>query len=360
VGSPDITEFPSIKEGIGLLNRRHGVLLRVVIGAAVLLLTCVFLWWLVSPNTPEQKTAFIQTIGTMVGGSALLFGLYFTARNLQVNREGQITERFTHAIDQLGSEKLEIRVGGIYALERIARDSERDHWPIMEVLAAYVTSHAPRRPEEDPGGEENAEVPRLRNFDPTSLAPDIQAIVTVLRRRTRYYRHWEPGREPERLNLSGANLSGADFPRAHLNRAHLKRVDLSVALLAEANLSEADLRGAKLYRANLLLADLSQADLSEADIRGAKLYQADLGEADLRGADLRGADLRGVDLRSANFREADLRGADLSGADVSAHPIGSERYGITQEQLEQAIGDKTTLLPDHLKRPAHWGAKTDE
>jgi hypothetical protein len=43
-----------------VLNREHGVLLRVVIGAAVLLLTCVFLWWVVSPNTPEQKTGFIR------------------------------------------------------------------------------------------------------------------------------------------------------------------------------------------------------------------------------------------------------------------------------------------------------------
>jgi hypothetical protein len=46
------------------------------------------------------------------------------------NREGQITERFTSVIDQLGkaankgSKLFEIRVGGIYALERIARESD--------------------------------------------------------------------------------------------------------------------------------------------------------------------------------------------------------------------------------------------
>ena len=51
---------------------------------------------------------------------------------LSLTRQGQITERFTRAIDQLGHARTEIRLGGIYALERIARESEEDHWPIME------------------------------------------------------------------------------------------------------------------------------------------------------------------------------------------------------------------------------------
>src|SRR5215208_1920659 len=55
------------------------------------------------------------------------------SEDLRQAEQGQITERFTRAIDQLGSEKLEIRLGGIYALERIAKDSPRDHLQILEV-----------------------------------------------------------------------------------------------------------------------------------------------------------------------------------------------------------------------------------
>ncbi len=54
----------------------------------------------------------------MVGGGILLFGAAWT---LHLNREGQITHRFTRVIDQLGQtgdEKLDVRLGGIYALER--------------------------------------------------------------------------------------------------------------------------------------------------------------------------------------------------------------------------------------------------
>src|SRR5262245_35597990 len=63
---------------------------------------------------------------------------------LNVGQQGQITERFTKAIEQLGDkERLMVRLGGIYALERIAKDSASDHWSVMEVLTAFVREQAP-------------------------------------------------------------------------------------------------------------------------------------------------------------------------------------------------------------------------
>jgi uncharacterized protein YjbI with pentapeptide repeats len=343
-----------------VLNREHGVLLRVVIGAAVLSLTCVFLWWLVGPNTPEQKTAFIQTMGTIVGGSALLFGLYFTARNLQVSREGQITERYTHAIDQLGTDKLEVRLGGIYALERIARDSERDHWPIMEVLTTYVREHAVQRPGEGPQvriGETFDASPERTGGPSPAPEPEIQAIMTVLGRRTRYFGEGEP--EPLDLhltNLAGANLEDANLREANLGGAYLRVARLLGAHLEGAYLLRANLDRAHLDRAHLEEAHLEQARLWYATLQGAFLQRAYLQRADLREANLQGANLHG-----ANLQETHLYGASLEGADLREPlRIDGKYYGITQEQLEQAIGDKTTLLPDHLKRPAHWGVKIDD
>ena len=133
-----------------------------VLGTAVLLLLFLFLWkvpqWQVARIAGEKdrlatESGFRQTLVQLVGGVALLGGLYFTAQTLRTSQEtlrvnqktlettqqGQITERFTKAIEQLGDkERLMVRLGGIYALERIARDSESDHWAVMEVLTAFV------------------------------------------------------------------------------------------------------------------------------------------------------------------------------------------------------------------------------
>jgi hypothetical protein len=154
---------------------------------------------------------------------------------LRLTREGQITERFTRAIEQLGAthdnrtKNLELRLGGIYALARIARESEEDHWPIMEVLTAYVRQHAPLGPEQDQEGAEDATAAKKSEEDSRGATeitkvpapePDIQAIMTVIRRRTRYYGHGElEYLDLHETNLTGADLSGADLSGADLSGA---------------------------------------------------------------------------------------------------------------------------------------------
>src|SRR5262249_28259945 len=78
------------------------------------------------------------TIAQIIGGLVVLLGLYATFKNVRVAEEGKLTERFSKAVELLGSEKLDVRLGGIYALERIAQDSQKDHWSVMEILTAFV------------------------------------------------------------------------------------------------------------------------------------------------------------------------------------------------------------------------------
>src|SRR5215204_7450809 len=208
-------------EAESILGRRTArVLGAIVLFAAV----GGILVWYIAPSGAAEKQALVVTLAQILGGTALLSGLYFTWRTLQVNREGQITDRFTRAIDHLGkvddkgNKLFEIRVGGIYALERISRESEEDYWPIMEILTAYVRQNAPL-PEagqeltEDATDEQRAMEGSggvSETIEPSAPNPDIQAIMTILRRRKRYYGHGEP--EPLDLretNLSGADLSGA-------------------------------------------------------------------------------------------------------------------------------------------------------
>jgi hypothetical protein len=74
-----------------------------------------------------------------------------------------VTDRYTKAIEQHGSDKLDVRIGSIYALERIARDSARDHPTVMEVLTAFIRERS-REPWPLPGPDEG---PRSCEFDAT-------------------------------------------------------------------------------------------------------------------------------------------------------------------------------------------------
>src|SRR5260370_36304180 len=91
-----------------------------------------------------------KTWAQIFGGLILLAGLYFSWRTITVTERGQITDRFSKAVDQLGRSddtgkpsNLFLRLGGIYAFERIAEDSESDHAAVFALLTEVVKSRAP-------------------------------------------------------------------------------------------------------------------------------------------------------------------------------------------------------------------------
>jgi uncharacterized protein YjbI with pentapeptide repeats len=146
------------------------------------------------------------------------------------------------------------------------------------------------------------------------------------------------GASAEDVNLTAArlefaDLSGARLPRGRLEGAALKGADLSGAAAFYANLAYADLTWATLDGANL-----ESARLQGASLRGARLQGANLNHANLVAADLTNADLRGARLRFARLHRADLSGALIAGADLT------EATGLTQGQLDAAIGDDATKL----------------
>jgi Pentapeptide repeats (8 copies) len=256
----------------------------------------------------DARTAVLQA----VGGLLLAAGAVATWRQVLISREGQITERFTRAVDQLGSDKQDVRLGGIYALERIARDSQPDRATIAEVLSAFVREHAPWPPGTD-AGQIPASQPDGADTKPPPLMerlPDVHAAANVLSRL--------PLELTPRIDLSGSDLRRITVDGS-LQRANLIRANLQFAILVGG--------------------DLRDAWLNWADLREAVLYQADLQGAAVAEADLRKADLRDADLRRAVLTAADLREADLTGADL--------RETILQDvKLQEAVMDDRTRWPD--------------
>ena len=98
--------------------------------------------------TAETPSAALDVVKVVISGFGVLatlfagVGLYLTYQSSQaerqLNTERLVTDRFAKAGEQLGSQNTDVRLVGIYSLERIARDSPKDHWTVMEVLTAYV------------------------------------------------------------------------------------------------------------------------------------------------------------------------------------------------------------------------------
>jgi hypothetical protein len=269
------------------------VLVAVAVLFLVLLLPRYLLSWdlaggAIRPgDRADAVNAIRSTLLQGLAGLAVLAGLLFTWRQLQVSRQRQVTDRYTRAIEQLGSDSPELRVGAIYALERIARDSAVDRLTIAEVLATFVRLRSPlpagtnerKRP---PGlAAKLAAARSIATLAPLrDRAPHIQAAITVL------------GRMPGADKGSRGWLARVDLIRSELAYSDLAGADLHYSDLSDAFLLGADLRRADLTGVWLVRAMLQDARLHQADLRTAVLWQARLAGAELRAADLTAADFR--------------------------------------------------------------------
>src|SRR5262249_19227545 len=151
---------------------------------------------------------------------------------VRLAEEGHRRERFTRAVGQLADERLEGRLRALYALEQGAKEAPQQHQPTIEGACAY-----PRQPATWGTGQGGA---------PARLPTDVQAVLTVLGRRTVAH---ESGAS-FRLDLRRTDLRGADLNGVNLERVNLFASHLEAATMQAARLAHADLRGAWLSNAD--------------------------------------------------------------------------------------------------------------
>ncbi|WP_049898437.1 pentapeptide repeat-containing protein, partial [Microcystis aeruginosa] len=184
-------------------------------------------------------------IATLFAGIGLFVNYLNSQAEIQLTQQRLITERFSKAVEQIGNPKEEVVIGGIYSLERIAKDSPKDQWTIMEVLTSYIRKNSPissniqqLKPEEREKALEKL----------PSVSIPVQAALTVI------------GRRKVENDQAGANLTGT----IDLYKISVYRIE------ALFDLSRTNLRGANLNGANLIAANLIAANLIAANLNGAE------------------------------------------------------------------------------------------
>jgi uncharacterized protein YjbI with pentapeptide repeats len=350
---------------------------------------------------PDEKLPFTASLGigailvALLGAPFLIWRSVVAQRTLETTQNGLVTERFNAAVASLGADKvvkrqlrdadgqlvyatdeagkpnlmrpavedvtvpnMEVRVGAVLALGRIARENLSFHVQIMQILCAYIRENSPAEsavpfgaPDFPEIGEDEEQVgEKIRGYrkelakaleDLRKSLPkprtDIQTALEVLGRRNAEQKCKE-GAWPDPEG-SVPSVFDETFPEpppypaiwtaeAHanwlkdLNRhrdsverlrtacfdAKCYRLDLRNTNLQDYVLDGLDLRGAMIDRAQMHLTRLE----------GAKLQGASLEEAELQGAWLRGAHLQGVGLGSAQLQKARLDGARMQGARLEA------------------------------------------
>ncbi|WP_349879349.1 pentapeptide repeat-containing protein [Micromonospora sp. HUAS YX12] len=272
-----------------------------------------------SPDARLSAHHNARLLVTSLGGAIVVaIGLLYTARNYRLANRGQVTDRFTKALERLDSTKAHIRIGGVHALARVLQDSPSHHNDTVDVLIAFLRDRSAPSPGSADQPPEDL---------PQELPEDVQATVTALAYRPRRRAAERAGLDLHDLRLdhlhapygrlqnsdfSGCRLREARLHRAMLDYAELSRADLRGAELNRSSLKHATLHLALIDHADLFAVSLSGADLSMSSLTGANVSHALLLDACLSECRLNGAYLSFSDLQLANLTRADLSHARLN------------------------------------------------
>ncbi len=169
----------------------------VMLTLGVLLLAALVLWtvpgWLVGEDhlTETERLKAANDARTPLVALLVAFGaagtLYYTSRTYRLNADGAVTDRYSRAVAQLGDDvHTSVRVGGVYALERIGVDSPRDRASILHVLSSFIRQRSKGIPTEPGRPDDDVQAALLASTTLLALSPGVV------------------------LNLRGANLSSYD------------------------------------------------------------------------------------------------------------------------------------------------------
>ena len=359
------------------------VILVVALGAVAWMLIASWNWlstdfwtWLRGePNRMESGSTTVRNLGLLIAGLIALplaiWRSWVAQRQADTAQQNLLNERYRQGAEMLDSEILSVRLGGIYALQRLAAENPRRyHIQIMQLLCAFV-----RHP---PEGEKDKTKRVHGDRNRHELRSDVQDAMNSIsgchdrQSKLEYAAGF-------RLDFRGADLSGVDLFTARLSRANFSKADLagarfddadlvgvefSHANLVEARLSDADSRGGRFNHAHMCGAQLPGANLAKSDLSNVRLENARVSEANLSHAILYNANLAGIYLQNSDLSEAKLQDANLTGASLykanlegaklsNAILAGADLSGsnLLGSELSNANMSNTKLLPLQVTTP---------
>lgn len=260
-----------------------------------------------------HKAPVWPAISSILTALTAVCALLISGMTVRMTADAQMTSRYSNAVEQLGSTSPATKLGGVYALGRLALDSHYDRPVVVELLTDYVRSSI---------GPEAIDPETCAKFrpPPVEIAAALKVLFYSIRR--------EPADKP--IDLSGTCLVGAKLPGADLTCVRLDNAMTDGADFAGANFTDASMQNADLMDSAFTSANFTRADLSGAKFGGtngsqsSQMTRSVFLEADLTAAQLIDIDLSQADFTRALLTRADLRNSTFAGARMGTY-LGDAR-----------------------------------
>lgn len=322
-----------------------------------------------APNYQEATKNFLFAFASAFGAPFLVWRTWVAhkqasaaAEQAHIALENHITGIFSKSVELMGQVRevktngpggvlmvrsvpnIEARLGALYSLERLLRESEKDQRAILETLCAYVRENSPV---ELPQNEEQASLFRRGDLPPTATRRgDVQAALTIVGRRSDQVRS-RAKVELWRLDFRNSNLISYDFSGLNFNRADFSNSFLNAADMTGASFDDCIFTHTFLRAALMKNASFRTSIFKDSDLEKAEIDKTNFGGAKFIATDLREAQVTNIALEGANLDEA--FGFSLQYA-VESAKRGEPSYHYAKELLgalhlvQHATYDKNTSV----------------
>ena len=319
----------------------------VLVGLIVLAYTALQVWgwgcvwrWL---TEEESNSAAIRNVGLIIAGALGLRIAVWRSRvaekQVETARRGFLNERYQKGAEMFGDSRLSVRLGGIYALRRLANEApEEYHLEIVNLFSSFV-----RRP----GNFDGLELERVIDsqiasdpIDPLRLRQDVQDVMVAVCTRSDKGKALEERDRNFILDLSGAQLRGLNLRSSgsvDISGALMNRVDLNGVWLGGANLSKVICRRGGDFGDTIFIgANLSGAVLSKSNLVGARFIGTNEQTTDMSGVDFSCSNLTNAKMWNTNLTGVQFRGANISGV-VFSKDRALAASGLTSTSFVGAV-----------------------
>ncbi|WP_170572403.1 pentapeptide repeat-containing protein [Ruegeria atlantica] len=292
--------------------------------------------WVQAPQTQTDSvdwrfnlvklTATTAILGAVVAFPITVMNASYNRRQIEAQEKGQVTDRFTKAIEGLGADKviildgqentvpnLEVRVGAVLALEKIASETPSEVSSTLDTLSVYVRE----------------------NVGIKTIKPDTDA-------------------DEDFLNA----IRVLEFPRSDVRAAmHAlskviknKHVSETIVDLRTSVFRNLALVGLYYPNSDLRLCDFTKSYISSCDFSDASFDSGFFYAARFSESKLDKATFLNVEFDETKFTDCSMLGVFFQDCDLSD-------TNITQDQINASYGDASVNLPASLQRPKHWSKR---
>ncbi len=249
----------------------------------------------------ESKITY-TSIGS---GLIAIFGLFFIYQRLEkqqkqidIQIDQRVDDRFNSAISLLGSSETSARTGAIYALYELAIEEEKYRSQIAQILCSHIRSKTNEK--------------KYKKTHSERPSNEIQTTIDLLFKEEGLYEQDFARVDgfPE-ANLSHAYLMGANFIDAQCQKANFVDAQCQGANFANAQCQWANFINTECQNANFTIAQCQNANFMGAQCQGANFVDAQCRRANFIDAQCQGADFMGVQCQGANFENSEFQGVNF-------------------------------------------------